>query len=260
MLWSESIPEFGAVATVVAVVLVVYAAVGEPLLGRLAFAWLRRRRESDPRALVRFYQFTVAIQAAWTALIAVAAFLATDLTPAHLGLRLPTVWGPFLAAGLGFGLAMLVVWLITRDRETGRSRSRRGGGPAAPPLPPPPDPGQVLAVLSPRTRAERRWAGVLAVTAGVSEELLYRAFLVAFGAALGLPVWLAAVVACVLFAVAHIYQGWWGLVGPGLLGALFMVLFLGTGSLLIPVILHILVDLRSLLLSGSGRRHRTRAL
>ncbi|MFC3518108.1 CPBP family intramembrane glutamic endopeptidase [Streptomonospora nanhaiensis] len=258
MLWSENIPEFGAAAMVPAVVLVVYAAVGEPLLGRLAFAWLRRRRDSDPRALIRFYQLTIGAQAAWTALIAVSVLLAADVAPVHLGLALPRAWGPLVAAALGFCLAMLVVWLITRDR--GRSRSHRGGAPGAPPLPPPPDPGQVLAVLSPRTRAERRWAGALAVTAGVSEELLYRAFLVAFGTALGLPVWLAAIASCVLFAVAHVYQGWWGLVGPGLLGALFMVLFLGTGSILLPVLLHILVDLRSLLLSGSGRRHRARAL
>ncbi|MFD0775522.1 type II CAAX prenyl endopeptidase Rce1 family protein, partial [Streptomonospora algeriensis] len=107
---------------------------------------------------------------------------------------------------------------------------------------------------------ERVAAAVLAVTAGVGEELLYRGLLVAFGVALGLPVWAAAAAACLLFALAHLYQGWWGVVGPGLLGALFMVVYLGTGSLLIPIAAHVVLELRSLLLTGSGRRHRARAL
>ncbi|QBI52808.1 CPBP family intramembrane glutamic endopeptidase [Streptomonospora litoralis] len=252
MLWTESIPQFGVVAGALAFLLVGYAAAGEPLLGWRAFARLRRRRDSDPGALARFYRLAMGVHLAWVAAVVVILLVAPGVTPAHVGLRAPVNWGPLLAAVLGFCLALLIVWLITR----GRNRSGSG----AAPLPSVPDPGEGLSVLAPRNRRERRLAGALAVTAGVSEELLYRGLLVAFGVALGLPVWAAAVAACVLFALAHLYQGWWGLVGPGLLGALFMVVYLGTGSLLFPIVLHVVLELRSLLLTGSGRRHRARAL
>ncbi|MUL40019.1 CPBP family intramembrane metalloprotease [Streptomonospora sp. PA3] len=234
-----------------------YAAVGEPLLGWRAFARLRRRRDSDPRALVRFYRLAIGIHLGWAAAVALIVLLAPGVTAAHVGLRAPVAWTPLLAAVLGFGLALLIFWLITRNRP---KSGGTGAGTGTAPLPPIPDPGQALTVLAPRNSRERRAAAALAVTAGVGEELLYRGLLVAFGASLGLPVWAAAAGACVLFALAHVYQGWWGLVGPGLLGALFMVVYLGTGSLLVPIAAHVALELRSLLLTGSGRRHRARAL
>ncbi|GAB3451792.1 hypothetical protein GCM10027570_29120 [Streptomonospora sediminis] len=254
VLWTDSVPQFGLIAGALAFVLVGYAAVGEPLLGWRAFAKLRRDRDSDPRALIRFYRLAMGVHLGWVAVIAAIMLLAPDLSLAHLGLRAPVAWVPLLAAVLGFCLALLIVWLITRDR------GNRGGAPGTAPLPPAPDPGQAMSVVAPRTRRERQAAGGLAVTAGVCEELLYRGLLVAFGVSLGLPVWLAAAVAWVLFVLAHLYQGWWGLVGPGLLGALFMVIYLGTGSLLLPIVLHVALEVRSLLLTGSGRRHRARAV
>lgn len=252
MLVPESNPEFTLIATVLATFLLVYAAVGEPLLGRRAFAWLQARRPTNPRALAQFYAVSIGTQWLWTAVIVVILLLSPGLTPAHLGLRPPDSWGPLLAAVIGFCLVLLVVWLLTRDNGSRGGESRPGETqPAAPG-----SGGHVLATLAPRSRSERRMAAGLAVTAGVCEELLYRGLFVALGVSMGMPVLVAAAASCVLFAIAHIYQGWWGLVGPGVLGALFMVVYLGTGSLVIPIVLHIVLDLRSLLLTGSGRRHR----
>ncbi|MFC4562140.1 CPBP family intramembrane glutamic endopeptidase [Nocardiopsis mangrovi] len=257
MPWSESIPQFSLIATILGIVLFAYAAIGEPLIGRGAFKRLERGRDTDPRALTRFYRLAICIQWGWAAVILLILVLSPALSVADLGLRAPHAWGPLLAAVIGFAVAMLILWLITRDRSA-------GGGPngSRPLLPPGPEPGgDVLEVLAPHTRAERRMAAGLGITAGICEELLYRGLFVALGVALGLPVWLVAIVSCVVFAVAHVYQGWWGLVGPGLLGALFMVVYLGTGSIFIPMVLHIALDLRSLLLTGRGRRrHRRRAV
>ncbi|MFC3995006.1 CPBP family intramembrane glutamic endopeptidase [Nocardiopsis sediminis] len=256
MPWSESIPQFSLVATILGIVLLLYAAIGEPLIGRSAFKRLERDRDTDPRALKRFYRLAICIQWGWTAVILVILVLSPALSVGDLGLRAPHAWGPLFAAVIGFAVALLIVWLITRDRSAGAGRGR-----SRPVLPPGPEPGgDVLEVLAPHTRAERRMAAGLGITAGICEELLYRGLFVALGVSLGLPVWLVAVVSCILFAVAHVYQGWWGLVGPGLLGALFMVVYLGTGSIFIPIVLHMALDLRSLLLTGRGRRHRTRAI
>ncbi|ASU86401.1 hypothetical protein CDO52_23520 [Nocardiopsis gilva YIM 90087] len=125
---------------------------------------------------------------------------------------------------------------------------------SGPQLPATPTPGaEVIEALTPHTAAERRLAAALAVTAGVGEELLYRGLFIALGVSFGLPVWAAAIISCVLFAIAHLYQGWWGLVGPGLVGVLFTVVYLGTGSLIIPILLHILIDVRGLLFPGGDR-------
>lgn len=250
MPWSESIPQFSLVGTILAVVLLVYAAAGEPLLGRLAYRRVSASRERDPRALVRFYGLTLGIQWAWAAVIAAAVLLSPGVAWGDLGLRAPSAWGPLVAAGLGFALALGVIWVLSRASRSGRP------GPA---LAPSAEPGgDVIAGLAPQTRGERRMAAALAVTAGVCEELLYRGLLIVLGVSFGLPVWAAAVLSCVLFALAHLYQGWWGLVGPGVLGALLTVLYLGTGSLLFPILLHAAVEARSLLFTGRGRRHAGR--
>ncbi|RCV55921.1 hypothetical protein DEF23_07660 [Marinitenerispora sediminis] len=243
--------------------MVVYAAIGEPLLGRWAFARLRRRRSSDPRALGRFYVLTIVLQWSWVAAIAAILVLSPGLRPGDLGLRAPHELLPLLT-GAGTVAAVLAVWGAAAGARR-RSGRRRGAAPergeaAGSAAAERPAPGShVAAVLAPRSRRERRLALAVSVTAGVCEELLYRGLFIAFGVALGLPLWAAAVLSCLLFAVAHVYQGWWGLVGPGLLGALFTLTYLGTGSLLIPVVLHLAIDLGGLLFAGSGRRRRVAA-
>ncbi len=55
------------------------------------------------------------------------------------------------------------------------------------------------------------------------------------------------VVAAVAFGAAHAYQGAAGVLLTGVLGGVFAALYLQTGSLLLPVLLHAAVDLRFLL-------------
>jgi membrane protease YdiL (CAAX protease family) len=90
---------------------------------------------------------------------------------------------------------------------------------------------------------------VVGVTAGVCEEWLYRGFFLAVVAALagGLPTGLLVVVAAVAFGLAHAYQGPVGILTTGLLGGVMAALYLQTGSLLLPVLLHAAIDLRFLL-------------
>ncbi len=51
-------------------------------------------------------------------------------------------------------------------------------------------------------------------------------------------------VAAVLFGLAHSYQGITGMILTAFAGAVFCGLYVATGSLLVPIALHILVDLR----------------
>jgi uncharacterized protein len=107
--------------------------------------------------------------------------------------------------------------------------------------------GDITALL-PRTRGELIYGAAMSVNAGVVEELLFR---------LGMPALLfgitgngvvAFALAAVLFGLLHIYQGAWGVVGATLLGLLFTAIYLLSGSILVVIAVHALVDLRSLVL------------
>jgi membrane protease YdiL (CAAX protease family) len=100
--------------------------------------------------------------------------------------------------------------------------------------------------LLPRTRGELKYGMGLSINAGVVEELLFR---------LGMPALLfgiigngivAFVAASVLFGLLHMYQKVWGVIGATFLGLAFTLLYLLTGSIWVVMIVHALVDLRSL--------------
>jgi membrane protease YdiL (CAAX protease family) len=115
-------------------------------------------------------------------------------------------------------------------------------------------PGHATLAVLPRTAGERRLFTVVGVTAGVCEEWLYRGFFLAVVAAAGggLPTWVLVLAAAVAFGLAHAYQGRAGIVGTGLLGGGMAAMYLQTGSLLLPVVLHALIDLRFLLVPAGA--------
>jgi len=103
-----------------------------------------------------------------------------------------------------------------------------------------------ISSLLPRNRAELYFGAALSVNAGLVEELLFRLALPAliFGAT-GSAV-AAVVLSVLLFGGLHIYQGLPGIIGSTVIGALLMLLYLASGSIVLPIIVHALIDLRSL--------------
>ncbi len=104
------------------------------------------------------------------------------------------------------------------------------------------------ALLPVAARERLLWAAV-AISAGICEEVVFRGWLLAtlHGPA-GLTGTALVAVAAVIFGLAHAYQGIAGVVLTAFAGAFFCVLYVTTGSLLIPIALHTLVDLRFALL------------
>lgn len=84
----------------------------------------------------------------------------------------------------------------------------------------------------------------LSVTAGVTEELLYRGFLI-WSLALYMNMVLAAVLASILFGLAHAYQGRTGVVKTGGVGLLMAALYIGSGTIVLPMVLHAFVDVQN---------------
>lgn len=101
--------------------------------------------------------------------------------------------------------------------------------------------------LIPRSPAELRGNLLLCILIGFTEELMYRGFLFArlrdtFPAIA--PTWVI-LVSGTVFGVAHLYQGPWRALGLGLIGAALASLYHQSGSLLMPVIYHTLIDARA---------------
>ncbi|WP_294286184.1 CPBP family intramembrane glutamic endopeptidase [uncultured Sphingomonas sp.] len=139
----------------------------------------------------------------------------------------PTTIALGLAGGSALGLA-LTWW-----------RARRGRGPWTI--------GDASSLL-PRRDGDLWPAAVLAISAGVTEELFFRLWLplivtLACGSgAVGMGVGTAA------FAAMHRYQGWAGMAANLVGGALLAALYMGTGSLWVAIAVHALVDLNALVL------------
>jgi membrane protease YdiL (CAAX protease family) len=106
---------------------------------------------------------------------------------------------------------------------------------------------QRVAEVVPRTRAERRAWVVAAVSTGLTDEVTYRAFAMSFLAGMvgTQNALVIGVVSSVLFGLAHLYQGWRGVVFTTMLGGALAVVAVASG-LLAAIVLHMIIDLRLL--------------
>lgn len=151
-----------------------------------------------------------------------------------------------LAGGLGIGLLIgaglglvLLTWLGVRS-------ARREGGVIML--------GDIAAFL-PRNRPELGWGAALSVNAGIAEELLFRLALPALLVIVtGEPV-SAFLLAALVFGALHAYQGWVGVVATTVVGVLFTLLYLVSGSIVLAMLVHALFDLRTLVVIPVAVHH-----
>ena len=147
---------------------------------------------------------------------------------------------PELLGGMVSGLAIAVVAITVLS-------VRRGPQAQAVQL------GDINALL-PRNGAETLWTLLLSINAGVSEELFFRLLLpLLFALAFG-HVAIGFALAVVAFGLAHLYQGWVGVLATGLVGAVFTALYLWSGSLAVPIVLHVIIDLIGLVVRPTATR------
>lgn len=100
------------------------------------------------------------------------------------------------------------------------------------------------APILPVDRRELFYFHLVSVTAGVCEELLYRGFLIWYIAEL-LGLVPAVVLSSVLFGCAHLYQGLKGMFQTTVVGLVLALVYVATGALWAPMLLHALVDMNS---------------
>jgi membrane protease YdiL (CAAX protease family) len=99
-----------------------------------------------------------------------------------------------------------------------------------------------LSIIIPQNGNELARFYGLSITAGIVEEILWRGFLIWY---LGqfMPLWGAALISTIGFGLAHAYQGLRQVPQITAVGAAFAVLYLISGSIWLPIILHAAVDI-----------------
>ncbi|WP_109807811.1 CPBP family intramembrane glutamic endopeptidase [Sphingosinithalassobacter portus] len=102
--------------------------------------------------------------------------------------------------------------------------------------------------MMPRNGGETRCTALLSINAGVSEEIFFRLYLPLLFMAVGTGAILAFVLAGLLFALAHAYQGFVGIVVTGIVGAVLTIVYLISGSLWLVIAIHVALDLNALVL------------
>lgn len=105
-----------------------------------------------------------------------------------------------------------------------------------------------IAHLQPRVPGAFGWAAALSVVAAVTEELFFRLVLPLLVARLTENAWIGFAVALVMFAFAHRYQRWAGVVGTAIGGAFLSLLYLRTGTLWLPIAAHAAINLNGLVI------------
>jgi hypothetical protein len=213
---------------------VAFFAVGGPVIDYLVF-WpaFRRRSQADP-ARARTWLWAWTIGSAWVLVGAGAAlWVASGRSWTSFGLSVPDGWRLWMSVAWLLALAAYLAYAVATLARSSDARAnvRQQMGKLA-----------AVDVIAPHTRTELYWWGGASLTAGFSEEFLYRGYFIwVFSPWLGW--WGAAALSLLFFAIGHSYQGWNGVLRTGVVGAIITLIVAIAGSLWPAMALHALLDL-----------------
>lgn len=223
---------------------ILFALVYEPIVGYLDFQKFRADVKTNKKARTKYY--INAMIGLWVPALFILLLAAlTDLTYEEIGFAWPAIntqpLGP-VATYLVFGLALfyllMILYYLIGYRVSLRLRNQWA---------------QVQArerenvdffVFLPTNKKEKRLWNFLSLTAAITEEIIYRGFMIY---ALGflfptLSIWLIILFASVLFGLAHTYQGIVGVLRTTVFGFLFSLLYISLESILPLIFFHFLID------------------
>lgn len=193
---------------------------------------LRLKRDATEAARIRAYRFTIA----WQFCAALLLMASTPWRQISSPLRsIPIPRSIILSLVVGLMMALLLPLVMPQ-------RNAR--------------PLQAIDYLLPRSTHDRLWFAAAAISAGVCEEIIFRGFLIRYlNDLFARPsIGWAMVAAALIFGLDHTYQGWVGALAATGLALVMTFLFFATSTLLVPMIVHALIDLRPLVIvRQSGR-------
>jgi CAAX protease family protein len=178
------------------------------------------------------------VLAAWTLTIATVSLLFRHgLTLADVGQNFGTYPRTFIVFAV---LVVLVLALYAVNKSQKRKPSPEKLARAT----------DRVRTLVPKNQHERRLWILVAITAGFCEEFLYRGWLLNLTGAFFHSVWIGLLISSIFFGFAHIYQGRSAILITGILGLVFGLIYIASGSLLPSQFLHTFLDITNGLAFG----------
>ena len=187
------------------------------------------RPEVSSGERIRLYLSTILFQWLLAAVVAWRA-LTRGLTVSQLGLAGESLASTVLVTLIGATLIAFGHWMNLR-------RLAGSNHPAAERL------RAMAARLFPRSAKETVFFTILAVTAGICEEFIFRGFVIAALLRVGLSNCMAVAMSSLMFGAAHLYQGKGGSAGTGILGIVFASVRIAYHSIFPVVIWHAVLDI-----------------
>ncbi len=233
------------VAAVPSHLLVVYLVFVLPPFGRARYRWLKQQIEAGgPAARLRFYRLVMLAQLGLVAAV-LAIWVLGRLPRQALGLVAPPDFAVTTSTVAVFLAALAVSSIVLRYKgERALKRLIQMAGPLLP------------------VSAAERWTFVLVgAGAGVSEELAFRGFLfyycLTFLPTLGQSG--AVLATSIAFGLGHLYQGVRGVTLTAVVGLFLAMLYVISGSLIVPIVVHAALDLRLLVVVTPERLRKLSA-
>jgi len=189
-----------------------------------------RRQRHKTAKRVTYYR-TMALL--WSvAAICLACWVASGRDLAMIGLGLGTGWRAMAGWVLAAGIAGYLVYSLiraARSADTRRGLRRQFSN------------AEGLDLVRPTNAREHRDFQLLSLTAGITEEIIFRGFLIG-ALALVWPLWLAVLVSVASFIAAHLYQGPAGMLRILPITLAMTGLYVLSGVLWPAIVVHVLVD------------------
>lgn len=151
---------------------------------------------------------------------------------AELGFTLQTGWMAYAGWALAALTAVFFLYQHAVISGSAKTREQYRDGLAENPL---------IGNFMPQTTDEKHVFDLMGITAGITEEIIFRGYLI-WAFSFVLPLWGAALAALCVFTLLHLYQGARQLPGIFMMGGLVTLVFVVSGSIWPAIALHIFVD------------------
>ncbi|MFB1051957.1 CPBP family intramembrane glutamic endopeptidase [Paraliobacillus sp. JSM ZJ581] len=224
---------------------IIFTLLYEPIIGYFDFKKFKDDVKENQNARLQFYRSSILGLWIPTVFILLLTFF-TELTLKDIGLSVPNIntdtLGPFVTYSLFF-TAFLYLFNILyysigyhfSDKiriNLSRAKQKEWDNVS-------------FSEILPVTNKEKKIWNYVSLTAGITEEIIYRGFLI-FAIAYLFPnfsIWLIIIFSSLLFGLAHTYQGFTtGFLSTTVFGLIFSALYIGIGSIFPLIFFHFLID------------------
>ncbi|PEA80924.1 CPBP family intramembrane glutamic endopeptidase [Bacillus pseudomycoides] len=223
---------------IILTMLFLYLILGEGILGKRWYNKLQEDIQRNQNARVLFYMRTMSVMWGLTAIMLVTSYF-IDIPFEEYGLKLPYIDSMSInhlekeniSMLVGACIGIIISFVAIKKSKVFQRHTEK-------------QMSSFSEMLPTNYRESILWI-LICITAGITEELLFRSFMMNYLSQL-FP-WLSTtgvlIISSIIFGLAHIYQGWKGVVGTMILGFLFGRLYVTTGSVYPSMLLHIIIDL-----------------